>query len=225
MSERPLIERLVHDLKGPLSPLQTAAYLLRRPELPEERRMELAETIERQSRRMAGMIDELGDWARAQQGRLVHRRRPVEVQMLMDVAVGGVAGCATEPELAPELAGACVDGDEGRLVQALGSLLGFAQWRSNTPPVLHAWRDGAAAVIEVSDRGETPADAAALLAAPLAEPSDLGLGLRLVVAAAIVRAHGGTLEAHALAPGLAFRMTLPLVDVRAGDSAIRAAGA
>lgn len=212
MSERPLIERLVHDLKGPLSPLQTAAYLLRRPELPDERRMELAETIERQSRRMAGMIDELGDWARAREGRLVHRMRPVEVQMLMDLAVGGLAGCTAQPELAPELAGAHVEGDEARLVQALGSLLAFSQWRSSAPPTLHAWRDGDRAVIEVSDRGDPPEDAAALLAVPLAEPFDLGLGLRLVVAAAIVRAHGGTLDAHALAPGLAFRLALPLAS-------------
>lgn len=210
MSERPLFERLVHDLKGPLSPLQTAAYLLRRPELPEERRVELAETVERQSRRMAGMIEELGDWVRSQEGRLLHRQRPVDVQLMLDLAVGGVAGCATAPDVAPELAGAHIDGDEGRLVQAVSSLVAFAQWRSGTVPGLHAWREGPHLLIEVSDAGEAPDDAAALLAAPLAEPYDLGLGLRLVIAEAIVRAHGGTLDAHALAPGLAFRLALPL---------------
>ncbi len=210
MSERPLFERLVHDLKGPLSPLQTAAYLLRRPELPEERRVELAETIERQSRRMAGMIEELGDWVRAQEGRLVNRLRPVEVQMLLDLAVGSVAGCATQADVTPELDGAHLEGDEGRLVQALSSLLGFAQWRSSQPPGLHAWREGTRLLIEVADNGDPPDDAAALLANPLAEPYDLGLGLRLVVAEAIMRAHGGTIDAHALAPGLAFRIALPL---------------
>lgn len=210
MSERPIFERLVHDLKGPLSPLQTAAYLLRRPELPEERRVELAETIERQSRRMAGMIEELGDWVRAQEGRLVHRVRPVEVQMLLDLAVGGVPGCATQAQLAPDLEGAHVEGDESRLVQALACLLAFAQWRGGAAPGLHAWRDGARAVIEVSDHGDTPDNAAALLVDPLPEPFDLGLGMRLIVAAAVVRAHGGTLDAHALAPGLAFRLALPL---------------
>jgi len=205
-----MFERLVHDLKGPLSPLQTAAYLLRRPELPEERRVELAETIERQSRRMAGMIEELGDWVRAQEGRLVQRLRPVEVQMLVDLAVGSVAGCTTQADVAPELDGAHLEGDEGRLVQALASLLGFAQWRSTQSPVLHAWRDGTRVLIEVTDNGDAPEDAAALLTNPLAEPYDLGLGLRLVVADAIVRAHGGGIDAHALAPGLSFRVALPL---------------
>lgn len=210
MSERPLFERLVHDLKGPLSPLQTAAYLLRRPELPEERRVELAETIERQSRRMAGMIEELGDWVRAQEGRLIHRRRPVEVQMLLDLAVGGVPGCTTQPDVAPELESAHVDGDETRLVQAVACLLAFAQWRAGGPAALHAWREDGQALIEISDTGDAPDNAAALLTDPLPEPFDLGLGLRLVVADAIVRAHGGMLTAHALAPGLSFRMALPL---------------
>ena len=89
-SERPLFERLVHDLKGPLSPLQTAAYLLRRTELPADKRIELAETVERQARRMAGMIEELGDWVRAREGRLVTRRRPVELAYVVDLALGGV---------------------------------------------------------------------------------------------------------------------------------------
>ena len=212
MSERPLFERLVHDLKGPLSPLQTAAYLLRRPELPDERRVELAETIERQSRRMAGMIEELGDWVRARENRLVQRMRPIDIQMLLDLTVGGVAGCTAVGEVAPELEGRHLLGDESRLQQALTSLLAFAQWRSPLPPGLHAWREGEQALIEVSDRGDPPDDALALLTDPLPEPHDLGLGLRLVIADAVVRAHGGTLTAHALSPGLAFRVVLPLVD-------------
>lgn len=208
--ERPLFERLVHDLKGPLAPLQTAAYLLRRPELAEERRVELAETIERQSRRMAAMIEELGDWVRAGENRLLLRARPVEVAMWVDLALGGVAGCASVPDVDADVAGATVEGDEGRLVQALGALIAFAQSRDAAPPLLHAMRVGDRVVVEVADRGPTPDDAEALLAAPLPEPWDLGLGLRLVVAAAIVRAHGGTLAAHALAPGLAWRLELPL---------------
>ncbi|WP_462116577.1 sensor histidine kinase, partial [Lysobacter xanthus] len=200
MSDRPLFERLVHDLKGPLSPLQTAAYLLRRPELPEERRVELAETIERQSRRMAGMIEELGDWARANEGRLVHRRRPVEVRMLMDLAVGAVPGCATDPDLAPALEEAHVEGDESRLVQALASLLGYAQWRAGAPPVLHAWREADRVLIEVSDTADAAENPATLFTDPRPEPYDLGLGLRLIVADAIIRAHHGELTAHALAP-------------------------
>lgn len=211
MSERPLFERLVHDLKGPLSPLQTAAYLLRRPDLPAERRMELAETVERQSRRMASMIEELGDWVRAGEGRLVTRLQPVEVQMVLDLAVGGVTGCTIIPDIADDVAMARVEGDESRLVQAFCALLTHAQSRGEAPPEVHAMRAGDRVVIEVADRGPAPDDTGALLASPLPEPFDLGLGLRLVVADAIVRAHGGRIDAHALAPGLAYRVELPLL--------------
>jgi K+-sensing histidine kinase KdpD len=208
--ERPLFERLVHDLKGPLSPLQTAAYLLRRPDLAEERRMELAETVERQSRRMAAMIEELGDWVRANEGRLLLRSRPVEVQMLVDLALGGVPGCASVPEIDAEVATAQVEGDEGRLVQALGALIAYSQSRDPAPPLVHAMRRGDRVLIEVADRGPVPDDVATLLTAPLPEPYDLGLGLRLVVAAAIVQAHGGAITPHALAPGLAWQVELPV---------------
>lgn len=211
MSERPLFERLVHDLKGPLSPLQTAAYLLRRPDLPQERRMELAETVERQSRRMAVMIEELGDWVRANEGRLLTRSRPVEVQMLADLAAGGLCACPIVPEVDGDVAMARVDGDETRLVQALCALLAHAQSRHEAPPRLQATRRGDRVLIEIGDLGPTPDDAGALLTAPLPEPFDLGLGLRLLVAAAIVRAHGGSIEAQALAPGLAWRLELPLM--------------
>lgn len=209
-ADRPLFERLVHDLKGPLSPLQTAAYLLRRPELPEERRMELAETVERQSRRMAAMIEELGDWVRGNEGRLVARTRPLEVQLLLDLAIGGVAGCATTPEVTDEVAMARVEGDEARLVQALSALLAHAQSRDSAPPALHAMRAGDRVVIEITDRGATPEPADRVLSEPVPEPADLGLGLRLMVAAAIVRAHGGGIVAHPLSPGLAVRVELPL---------------
>lgn len=205
-----MFERLVHDLKGPLSPLQTAAYLLRRQDLPPERRVELAETIERQSRRMAAMIEELGDWVRAREGRLVQRPRPVELGLAIDLAVGAVAGCRTTPEVAGDVATAIVQGDDGRLVQAISAMLALAQSRDAAPPQLRAWREGACAVVEVIDAGACADDPAALLEFPLPEPFDYGLGLRMVVAEAIARAHGGRLQARGRDPGLALRLELPI---------------
>lgn len=209
--DRPLFERLVHDLKGPLSPLQTAAYLLRRPDLPSERRMELAETVERQSRRMACMIEELGDWVRAREDRLLQRMRPIEVGMAIDLAVGSVPGCRVDPEVSPDVAEAQVQADDGRLVQALSAMLAHAQARSPERPQLRAWRDGGRALVEVRDAGAPVDDPDGLLRVPLPEPFDFGLGLRLVVAEAIARAHGGRLVAETASPGLTMRLELPLL--------------
>ena len=207
-----MFERLVHDLKGPLSPLQTAAYLMRRPELTDERRLELAETIERQSRRMAVMIEELGDWVRAREQRLILRHRPVEVSLAIDMAIGAVVGCRTDPEVADDVIDATVHGDDTRLVQALASLLAYAQSRDPRPPRLQASREGERLMIAITDAGPMVDIPGRLLLDPLPEPYDMGLGLRLIVAEAIIREHRGTLAVRPLSPGIAFDIALPLAQ-------------
>lgn len=195
----PLLDRLVHDLKGPLAPLQTAAYLLGRDDLPPERRRELLDTLERQSRRLGQMIDEAGDWVRASQQRLVGRRGHCELGLLLDTTVGGIAGCTVEPSVPAELVEQALVVDEGRLQQMLGALIRHASARDPAHPpslLVAAVPDGVR--ITVSDRGPAldPATLAGLLDRPVEVPADAGLGLRLLIANAIARAHGGTLVAE-----------------------------
>ena len=57
-------QRVAHDLRDPLSPLQTAVYLLRSGEISDDDRNRMLELIERQGVRLAGMIDELSDCRR-----------------------------------------------------------------------------------------------------------------------------------------------------------------
>jgi len=178
--EVPLLDRLVHDLKGPLAPLQTAAYLLGRDDLPPERRRELLDTLERQSRRLGQMIEEAGDWVRASQERLVSRHEPCELALLLDTAIGGIAGCTVEPRVPAELAALVITGDETRLLQMLATLIRHASARDpeHTPAlVVAALPDGVR--ITVSDRGPT-LDLAAHGGTLVAAPGDAGQGLALV---------------------------------------------
>ena len=197
----PLLDRLVHDLKGPLAPLQTAAYLLSRDDLPPERRRELLDTLERQSRRLGQMIDEAGDWVRASQQRLVSRRDPCELALLIDTTIGGIAGCTVAPRVPAELVEQPVAGDEARLLQMLATLIRHASARDpgGTPELVVASIPQGVR-ISVSDRGPAldPAALADVFVQPTAQPADAGLGLRLLIASAIASAHGGTLVA---APG------------------------
>ena len=211
----PLLDRLVHDLKGPLSPLQTAAYLLGRDDLPPERRRELLDTLERQSRRLGKMIDEAGDWVRASQQRLVNRRAPCELGLLLDTAVGGIAGCTVEPRVPAALVEQVLTGDEARLLQMLATLIVHASARDpeHSPELVAAAVPGGVR-ITVSDCGP-PLDPAALadvLERPTDQPADGGLGLRLLIASAIARAHDGTLVAEAgeAGRGLSLVCELPL---------------
>ncbi|HEY9400556.1 MAG TPA: histidine kinase dimerization/phospho-acceptor domain-containing protein, partial [Luteimonas sp.] len=65
----PWLDRLAHDLRGPLTPLQTAAYLLRSGQVEGERQQELFVLIERQTQVLVRMIEELSDWTRVSQDR------------------------------------------------------------------------------------------------------------------------------------------------------------
>lgn len=215
MSDVSLLDRIVHDLRGPLVPLQTATYLLGRDDLPPERRRELLDTLERQSRRLGLMIEEAGDWVRASQQRLVSRREPCELGLLVDTAIGGIAGCRAQPRIAVELAAQSIPGDETRLLQMLTALLRHACARDpeSTPAVVVAsLRDRVR--ITISDQGPTPAAAelSDLFEQPCAQPADSGLGLRLLIAHTIARDHGGSLVAVAgeADPGMSLVCELPL---------------
>jgi len=214
MKDRPRLDRLAHDLRGPLMPLQTAAYLLRRGQCDEERQQELLVLIERQTRRLAGMIDELADWSRAVEGTLLVSREPCVPALLLDDAIGG-AGFDPEsrPEIVDDSGDAQVEGDPGRLVQLLRTLLQYAGSLRVARVRMHVERDELRIDVLGADASFDPALLPDLLAQPMPEPFDQGLGLRLLVAREIAEAHAGRLEAD-IAEGGGLRLTcrLPLAE-------------
>ena len=167
--------------------------------------------LERQSRRMAQMLDELEDWARAGQDRLLGAREPVEVALLLDYALTG-AGLGGTP-VDDDGAIAVVDGDSRRITQLLRTLLDYAVARGGAPALALRSGDGRATV-EAVVPGPAPAEDAlpALFEQRQAEPYDEGLGLRLMLAQRIARAHGGELHAAIAGGHLVLRCELPLAE-------------
>ena len=212
MSGRPWLDRLAHDLRGPLTSLQTAAYLLKNDPRGTNAQ-ELADIIVRQGQRLARMIEELDDWTRVEQQRLIDQRMRVELAPMLDLALTGVPGCAIEPDVSDDARTLAVDGDEARLTQLFRILLAQAQAR-DPGAHLHVGRDGNAAVVTLSDRGPALSDEQLerLLTTSQHPAPDEGLGLRLLTAAAIAEAHGGALAARRppSGEGLELRCTLPL---------------
>lgn len=212
----PWIDRLAHDLRGPLTPIQTATYLLRSGQVSPERQEELFALIERQTRQMVRMIDELDDWTRASQDRLIAKGEPCDPALLLDYAMAkcGLAGANVKVDDRAD--GVLIDGDPVRLTQFLRILIAYSATLASAPPVIALWMEDARLHIDVRAPGATAPDEllASLLEQPQTEPHDGGLGLQLLVARAIAEGHGGTLTVLAEAGDLVMRCELP---ARSGD--------
>jgi signal transduction histidine kinase len=212
-SDKAWLNRLAHDLRNPLTSLQTAAYLLRTDPGGVNAR-ELADIVVRQSQRMARMVDELDDWARAEQRRLVDRSERVELGGVIDMAVGSVHGSTIDPQYGNGTEHAVVLGDSGRLSQLFRTLVEQIVARDAQGARVDVSRSDDTALVVFSDHGPALDDdaRARLLTAPQVPAPDDGLGLRLLIAKAIVEAHAGTLavEGPNESTTQRFRCTLPL---------------
>ncbi len=198
------MDRLAHDLRGPLSPMQTAVYLLRDPEVGETERAELLAVMDRQLRRLGNMIDEVGDLGRAEKDRLVGRREPIELELLVNDLVTRLQAQPPVVTFAADAQAVELDGDVLRLGQMLQTLLGLQLSRNHPAPV-HAHIDWAAPAqlriaCTVPCRDASDALVEALLTAPHPDPPDEGLGLGLLIACAIADAHGGSLRGQMHTP-------------------------
>jgi signal transduction histidine kinase len=207
MNDTGWLDRVAHDLRGPLMPLQTAAYLLRSGQLDAARQAELVDVIERQTRQLTRMIDELGDWMRASQHRLLGTREACDPTLLLEYAATGAK--LPPPRVEDGSGGATVDGDTQRLTQLLRILLGYAAAQGAAPTV-QLERVDERLRIDVHAVTDAATPAATLFEGPQSDPFDGGLGLQLLLARSIAEAHGGTLEARDVDGERHLRCELPL---------------
>lgn len=208
------LPRLAHDLRGPLMPLRTAAWLLRNELAESPRACELAAIVERQSDRLAKMMDELSDWARSADAHATFERTSIDPALALDMAIGAIPGCASQARLVGAADALDVLAEPHRLAQLLGTLIQHAMHRTGgeSPDIEISSLAGQLHVC-VRDRGPELDEGTceALLVEPQDRPFDGGLGLRLLLARRIAEAHGGSLIA-AVNPdgGLDLLCRLPL---------------
>lgn len=208
--------RIAHDLRSPLMPLRTAAWLLRNEARESERVGELVDIVDRQSNRLARMVDELSEWGRSSEGAMALNRAPVDAALAVDMIIGAIPDCTVVPILDGDASGVQLHADQHRLGLLLRTLIEHAMHRDpGRSPEMFLWKSEGQLHVRVRDHG-VALDAAAqeaLLSQPLAAPFDDGLGLRLLLACRIAEAHGGRLTVDATLPdGLAMLCTLPAPD-------------
>src|SRR5215475_14148169 len=215
-----------HELRTPLNHIMGWISMLRSGKLQSDRMQKAFDTIERNVRAQARLIDDLLDVSRIISGKLLIEPRQIEIAKVAEAAaesIGPVAqakGVNFATILAPQAA--MVSGDPDRLQQAIGNLLtnavkftpiggnvGLRLTRANSQIEIAVSDDGQGIspdfLPHVFDRfrqqGET------------SDRKHGGLGLGLAIVRHIVELHGGSVRAESAGEGkgATFTITLPAV--------------
>jgi signal transduction histidine kinase/DNA-binding NarL/FixJ family response regulator len=218
---------LGHELRNPLGPIRSAIHLLRKYPTAEPVLVRAQKAIERQSKHMTRLVDDLLDLARIKQGSIRMER---EIVLLQDVAAAAVEavtpaldakGIRFIQEFAQEPFH--VRGDATRLSQALVNLLANA-CKFTAPKgqvILRLRREKADAIIQVVDDGIGLATEGLerifglfVQEQPSGAAGNGGLGIGLALSRNLLAMHGGELEAASpgLGKGSTFTARLPLTD-------------
>jgi two-component system OmpR family sensor kinase len=199
-----------HELRTPLTAVRGYADLYRAGGLADPDALATAmDRVGTESRRMADLVDDLLLLARLDQRRPL-RRDPVDVARLAEDAVADLRTVDPgRPVAAVIEPGVIVPGDDDRLRQVVGNLLGNVRVHGGTaaPVEVLVRRVDGAAELRVVDHGAgiDPTDGARVFdrfyrADPGRSRDNGGTGLGLAIVASIVEVHGGRVW-HEPTPG------------------------
>jgi signal transduction histidine kinase/DNA-binding response OmpR family regulator len=218
---------LSHELRNPLMPITTSVEVLKRVPNGSDGARRALDVIDRQSRHLARLVEDLLDVTRIRNGKVRLRRTPVDlVAVLLDAAEDQRATfAAAGVELSVQMPDApvVVDVDAARMLQVTGNMLGNAA--KFTPRGGHARLslsvvDSRARVSVADDGAGIPPEALGQLFRPFAQAdrtldrSRGGLGLGLAVVKQLVEMQGGTVSATSdgIGEGAEFVVELPLAS-------------
>jgi PAS domain S-box-containing protein len=222
---------LSHELRTPLNAILGYARMLRGKMLPEDQIDRGLETIERNSRWLTQIVDDVLDVSRIVSGKIRLDVQPVELPAIVDNAVATVQPAADakqvriqtllDPRLGP------ISGDPDRLQQVVWNLMSNAV--KFTPKggrvQVRLERVNSHAELTVSDTGiGIKADFLPLVFERFRQADSGstrttgGLGLGLAIVRHLVEMHGGTVHADSAGEGKGstFTLKLPLMIVKPG---------
>jgi signal transduction histidine kinase len=210
---------LGHDLRNPLAAIQPAARLLRNEQLSEKGSF-VVSLMQNSVTRMAGLIDNVLDFARGRLGGGLEldRNTGLPLEAALEQVVAGLRAAWPDRLIQTELGiHKAVRCDPARVAQLLSNLLANALTHggSDGPVGVRATTEGGTFELSVTNQGEPiPPDTADRLFQPFVRASvrrgQQGLGLGLYIAAEIARAQGGMLEVDSTPAETRFTFKMPL---------------
>jgi PAS domain S-box-containing protein len=214
---------LSHELRNPLAPIRNCVYVLKHAAPGGPQAVHAADVIERQTRQLTRLVDDLLEVTRIARGKIELRREVLDLAALARRCAEDHrhAFAASGVDLAVETAPLplLVNGDPARLAQVIGNLLtNAAKFTSRGGHARLAVREanGRATVMVADDGvGMSPQ-----LVDHLFEPfvqaeatldrSRGGLGLGLAILKGLVDLHGGSVAARSAGPGTGAEFTVSL---------------
>jgi signal transduction histidine kinase len=207
-SKNEFLATLAHELRNPLAPIRAAVKILQIKSKPTPESQSALDVIERQTRQMTRLIDDLLDIARITSNKLELRRSPVELSQVVAAAVETSRPLIEQRGhkliVKAPAAPIHVDGDVVRLAQVISNLLNnSAKYTERGGRIwLECGRKKDEAVIKVRDTGvgilpeALPRIFEMFTQAGRENESRSGLGIGLTLVKRLVEMHGGTITAH-----------------------------
>ena len=217
---------LAHELRNPLAPVRNAVYLLNGLEIRDPLFVKCRAMIDKQTRHMTRLVDDLLDVSRLELGKVELRLQRID---LNDSVAAAAEAClpmtmaqrhSVKVTLAPQPLP--VVADPVRVEQVFGNLIINAA--KFTPPggmiVVEASASGDEAVVRITDNGigVKPDMVDAVFDLFIQDNSTIartsgGLGIGLTLVKRLVELHGGNVQLTSGGPGkgTTFRLAFPLV--------------
>lgn len=218
-----LLDTVSHELRTPLSLIYGFSELMSDPVFSQrysrDEMVEMARHVHSGAQTMSRLVDDLLEYARLEQGRLVLDRRPVQVRALLERELRAFQGQpgGERLQLVAGDEALVVEADEARLRQIIGNLLSNAlKYTSAGPIELVARLRQGVVEISVTDHGPGIPDAdkprvwEKFYRGAAKNLGIRGSGIGLSVVRALVEGHGGQVVLEDTPGGGAtFRIELP----------------
>jgi PAS domain S-box-containing protein len=218
---------LAHELRNPLAPIRTGLELMKMARGDEATLEETRSVMERQTRQLIALVDDLLDVSRITRGKLELRKCRIKLSDVVQSAVeastpfieeAGHKLVVSVPQQPIHL-----DADPNRLAQVVSNLLNNAA--KYTPEGGHIWlsveRQGNEVLIAIRDDGlgiahemqERIFEMFAQIDRPM-EKGYTGLGIGLTLVKSLTEMHGGRIEVRSdgVNQGSEFIARLPILD-------------
>lgn len=217
-----LIAEFVHELRNPLASVNTATYLLLRPEISAAQGRQIIEGIQSETMRLTTLTSSFLDLARLESGRVQFQKSTFALEPLLQECLAVMQARAEESRVRVEIKvdadAANLEADRDKIKQVVLNLLSNAI-KYNRPGGLVQMltrTEGKNLLLTFADNGTgIPEDEIPHLFQKFyrtrgAEHKVMGTGLGLSICRGIVQGHGGRIEVKSkLGEGTAFTVFLP----------------